>query len=68
MVNIEKIKKCSKNIVNAINIQRKGENILIRGGTYSQVLLEEIALEIYRKNGIPVIMSSSDNYTNSMYQ
>ncbi|GAG95220.1 unnamed protein product [marine sediment metagenome] len=68
MVELEKIKLCAKNIVNAINIQRKGENILVKGGTYSQDLLEEIALNIYRNNGIPVIISSSDNYTNTIYQ
>jgi hypothetical protein len=35
MVELEKIKLCAKNIVNAINIQRKGENVLVKGGTYS---------------------------------
>ena len=68
MVELEKIKLCAKNIVNAINIQRKGENILVKGGTYSQDLLEEIALEVYRNKGIPVIMSNSDNYINTIYQ
>ncbi|MHA1233922.1 MAG: aminopeptidase [Promethearchaeota archaeon] len=68
MVDIKKIKLCAETIVNAINIQRKGENILVKGGTYSQDLLEEIALEVYRNNGIPVILSSSDNYTNTIYQ
>jgi len=48
MIDKEKIKLCAKNIVNAINIQRKGENILVKGGTYSQDLLEEIALNVYR--------------------
>ena len=68
MVDKNKIFLCAKNIVNAINIQRKGENILVKGGTYSQDLLEEIALNIYRNNGIPVIISNSDNYINTMYQ
>jgi len=68
MVELEKIKLCAKNIVNAINIQKKGENILVKGGTYSQDLLEEIALEVYRNKGIPVIMSNSDNYINTIYQ
>jgi aminopeptidase len=68
MVELEKIKLCAKNIVNAINIQRKGENILVKGGTYSQDLLEEIALNIYRNNGIPVVISNSDNYINTIYQ
>ena len=68
MVDKEKIKLCAKNIVNSINIQKKGENVLIRGGVYSQDLLEEIALEIYRNDGIPIITSTSDYYTESTFQ
>lgn len=68
MVEKEKIKLCAKNIVNAINIQNKGENVLIRGGVYSQDLLEEIALEIYRNDGIPIITSVSDDYTEAVFQ
>lgn len=68
MVDKEKIKLCAKNIVNAINIQKKGENVLIKGGVYSQDLLEEIALNVYRNNGIPVITSNSDYYTETIYQ
>jgi len=68
MVDKEKIKLCAKNIVNAINIQKKGENVLIRGGVYSQDLLEEIALEVYRNDGIPVITSTSDDYKEAVFQ
>ena len=68
MVDKEKIKLCAKNIVNAVNIQNKGENVLIRGGVYSQDLLEEIALEVYRNDGIPVITSLSDNYKEAVFQ
>ncbi|MFX1447322.1 MAG: aminopeptidase [Promethearchaeota archaeon] len=68
MVEREKIKLCAKNIVNAINIQKKGENVLIKGGLYSQDLLEEIALEIYRNNGIPLITSNSDYYNEVIFQ
>jgi aminopeptidase len=68
MVDKDKIKLCAKNIVNAINIQKKGENVLVRGGVYSQDLLEEIALEVYRKNGIPVITSNSDYYDETIFQ
>lgn len=68
MVDIEKIKLCAKNIVNAINIQKKGENVLVRGGIYSQDLLEEIALEVYRQNGLPVITSTSDYFNETMFQ
>jgi len=68
MVEKEKIKLCAKNIVNAINIQKKGENVLVRGGVYSQGLLEEIALEVYRNNGIPIIISNSDYYNETLFQ
>ncbi|MBY9010078.1 MAG: aminopeptidase [Candidatus Lokiarchaeota archaeon] len=68
MVEKEKIKLCAKNIVNAINIQKKGENILIRGGIYSQDLLEEIALNVYRNDGVPVITSVSDYFTEATFQ
>jgi len=68
MVDKEKIKLCAKNIVNAIYIQKKGENVLIRGGVYSQDLLEEIALEVYRNDGIPVITSTSDDYKEAVFQ
>ena len=68
MVEKEKIKLCAKNIVNAINIQSKGENVLIRGGVYSQNLLEEIALEVYRNDGIPIITSVSDDYNEAVFQ
>ena len=68
MVDKDKVKLCAKNIVNAINIQKKGENVLVRGGVYSQDLLEEIGLEVYRKNGIPVITSNSDYYDETIFQ
>ena len=68
MIDREKVELCAENIVNSINIQRKGENVLVKGGTYSQDLLEEIALNVYRNNGIPVIISNSDNYINTIYQ
>jgi aminopeptidase len=68
MVEKEKIMLCAKNIVNAINIQKKGENVFVRGGVYCQDLLEEIALEVYRNNGIPLISSNSDYYDETVFQ
>jgi aminopeptidase len=68
MVDKDKIKLCAKNIVNAVNIQKKGENVLVKGGVYSQDLLEEIALNVYRNNGIPVIISNSDYYDETIFQ
>ncbi|NHJ20705.1 MAG: aminopeptidase [Candidatus Lokiarchaeota archaeon] len=68
MVDKEKIMLCAKNIVNAINIQNIGENVLVKGGIYCQDLLEEIALEVYRNDGIPVITSNSDYFDETMFQ
>jgi aminopeptidase len=68
MVDKEKIKLCAKNIVNAINIQNIGENVLVKGGIYCQDLLEEIALEVYRHEGLPVITSNSDYFDETMFQ
>ena len=68
MVDKEKIILCAKNIVNAINIQNIGENVLVKGGIYCQDLLEEIALEVYRNDGIPVITSNSDYFDETMFQ
>ena len=68
MVDKEKIILCAKNIVNAINIQNIGENVLVKGGIYCQDLLEEIALEVYRNEGLPVITSNSDYFDETMFQ
>jgi aminopeptidase len=68
MVNKDKIKQCASNIVRFINIQNEGECILVKGGLYCQELLEEVALELFRKGAIPHITSTSDYYTDSIYQ
>ena len=59
MITKEKIKLCAKNIVKCVNLKKKGESVLIKGGIYSQELLEEIALEVFRNGGLPLITSTS---------
>jgi aminopeptidase len=66
MIEEEDIKICAKNIVNAANISPE-EHIFVRGGTYSQKLLEEIALDVYRKKAIPFINQTSDEYKFQVY-
>ena len=66
MIDKEKIEKCAENIVKCVNI-KEGECIYIKGGVYCQELLEEIALTILRKGGLPHISSSSDNYAETIY-
>ncbi|MFX1238215.1 MAG: aminopeptidase [Promethearchaeota archaeon] len=66
MINKEKIKTCAENIVKCVNI-KEGECIYIRGGVYCQELLEEIALTILRKGGLPHISSSTDKFIETLY-
>ncbi|MFW9951471.1 MAG: aminopeptidase [Candidatus Thorarchaeota archaeon] len=68
MVSKEKIKSCAENIVNFINIQKEGEKVLVKGGLYSHELLEEIALNVFRKGGIPEIVCYSDYFYETLYQ
>jgi len=61
MITREKIVKCAEAIVNGMNLKR-GEAVLIAGGTHSQELLEEIGLFCYRRGATPWIFASSDDY------
>ncbi|MFX1236272.1 MAG: aminopeptidase, partial [Promethearchaeota archaeon] len=63
----EKIKQCAENIVNCVNI-KTNDCVFIKGGIYCQELLEEVALTVYRKGGMPHITSSSDNYSEQVYK
>jgi len=67
MISKEKTKLCAENIARSINIQKKGELVLIKGGLYTHELLEEIGLEVMRKGGIPHITSVSDYFEKSMF-
>lgn len=68
MIDKEKTKLCAENIANSINMKKEGEYILIKGGFYAHQLLEEIALSILRKGGIPHITSTSDYYDKTIFQ
>jgi aminopeptidase len=68
MITKDQIKLCAKNIAKSINMQKDGEFVFIRGGAYSQELLEEIGLTIYRNGGIPFIAYNTDDYYNTIYQ
>jgi len=57
----DKIKSCAKNIVKCVKVQ-EGQCVFIRGGTYCQDLLEEVALNVLRNGAHPHISSTSDNY------
>ena len=68
MVSKGKIKSCAENIANFINMQKEGETVLIKGGFYSHELLEEIALSVFRKGGIPEVICYSDYYYEQLFQ
>lgn len=67
MIEKEKIILCAENIAKCVNV-KVGECVYIRGGIYSQELLEEIALNILRKGGHPHISSTTDSYTETLYK
>jgi aminopeptidase len=66
MIDTKKIKECAQIIVLGMNM-KKDESIVIRGGIHTQELLEEIALESWKKGAQPLIISTSDNYKERMY-
>lgn len=68
MITKDKIKLCAENIARSISIKKEGEFVVIRGGAYSQELLEEIGLSILRKGGIPHLSYTSDYYTETIFQ
>ncbi|HEY0089540.1 MAG TPA: aminopeptidase [Candidatus Lokiarchaeia archaeon] len=67
MIEKSKINLCAENIVKCVNV-KEGECVYIKGGIYCQELLEEIALNVLRKGGLPHLTSSSDNYAKTIYQ
>ena len=53
-------------MVDTCNVKR-GENVVVRGGTHAQELLEEISLECYRKGALPLIVVTSDRFSKAIY-
>ena len=67
MIDKKKINACAENIVKCVKVS-EDDCVYIRGGIYCQDLLEEVALNVLRKGGLPHITSSSDNYAVTIYQ
>ena len=61
------MEKCAVNIVEGMNL-KINESVLIRGGIHSQELLEEIAINCYKKNAHPLIISTSDNFSERVFK
>jgi aminopeptidase len=66
MITKEKIRRCAEAIVNGMNL-KKGEAVVIRGGTHTQELLEEIGILCYHKAAQPLIMATTDEYSARVY-
>lgn len=62
----KKITACAKSMVETCNL-KKGDAVIVRGGAHTQTLLEEIALECYRKGALPTILVDSDRYASKVY-
>ena len=56
------IQDCARSIVASMNL-REGDAVILRGGTHTQQLLEDIGYECYKVGAIPLIVSSSDDYS-----
>ena len=67
MIDKKKIKSCADNIVKCVSV-REGECIYIRGGIYCQELLEEIALNVLRRGGLPHISSTTDYFSEMIFK
>jgi aminopeptidase len=66
MITKEKIRRCAEAIVNGMDL-KKGEAVVIRGGTHTQELLEEIGILCYHKGTQPLIMATTDEYSARIY-
>ena len=62
MIDRETIERCAKAIVESMNL-KDGDSVVVRGGTHIQQLLEDIGYECYRHGAIPLIISTSDDYS-----
>lgn len=60
------IARCAKSMVDTCNL-KKGEGVIIRGGAHTQRLLEDIAIECYRKGTTPTIVVTSDRYLQKVF-
>jgi aminopeptidase len=66
-LNEKRIAACAKSMVKTCNL-KKGDAVVVRGGAHTQALLEEIALECYRKGAVPSILVDSDEYAKRVYK
>jgi len=61
------IVSCAKSIVRTCNLN-SGDGVAILGGVHTMDLLEEIALECYKKGSTPTIVVTSDKYLQRVFR
>lgn len=61
MISEKTLRKCAENIVKCVNI-KEDESVYIRGNLCYQKIIEEVALEVLRCGGHPLMNLRSDNY------
>lgn len=60
------IRACAKSIVQTCNLN-KGDAVVVRGGIHTMMLLEDVAMECYKKGAIPYILATSDRLLKRVY-
>jgi aminopeptidase len=62
----KRTRECARSMVETCNLTR-GDGVIVRGGTHTLDLLEEVALQCYRKGATPTIVVTSDRYLKRVY-
>ncbi len=66
-ISSRKIKESARSIVRTMNLS-PGDGVAVTGGVHSHELLEEVALECYKRGATPSILTVSDNYMKRVYR
>ncbi len=65
-MNEREIQTCAKSMVETSNL-KKGDAVIVRGGVHTMTLLEDIAIECYKKGALPYIITTSDRLLKRVY-
>lgn len=67
MISRNHLRLCARNIAACIN-PKKGECVYIRGNSCFQEIMEEVTLELLRKEALPFVSALSDGYYEKLYR
>jgi len=62
-----KIAECARRMVETCNV-KKGDGVVVKGGAHTQQLLEDIAIECYKRGATPTIVVTSDRYSKRIFK